>query len=154
MRWIRIAIADDAELFVVQRLDIDRMAFGHYASGSPLPNAKHLIGNSAIDGWRKAADFSGDSARTFSGPSLEEARHEVVAARAPINALPILRPGDAGRWDNGLEQVYRDRIIGGMSAFVDSAENRESFAEAVKCKLIQKISGRMTGGWRFIAARD
>ncbi|MBO6884432.1 MAG: DUF1194 domain-containing protein, partial [Marivita sp.] len=34
-------------------------------------------------------------------------------------------------------------IIGGLGAFVVTAENRDSFAEAVKRKLILEISGEM-----------
>jgi hypothetical protein len=66
-----------------------------------------------------------------------------VAAGVTINALPILRPDDPGRAQGGLEAQYEAQIIGGLGAFVVTAENRDSFAEAVKRKLILEISGEM-----------
>jgi hypothetical protein len=97
------------------------------------------------DGWRRVIDFSGDSANNWSGPPIEEARDRVVAAGVTINGLPILRPGDPGRAQGGLEALYRDRIIGGPGAFVVTAESRESFADAVRRKLILEISGQRPG---------
>jgi hypothetical protein len=58
-----------------------------------------------------------------------------------INALPILREGDPGRAHGGLEAAYEARIIGGPGAFVVTAETRESFAQAVKRKLVLEIAG-------------
>nr|WP_260349837.1 DUF1194 domain-containing protein [Alloyangia mangrovi] len=40
----------------------------------------------------------------------------------------------------GLETLYEELIIGGTGAFVVTAESRDSFAEAVKKKLILEIS--------------
>ena len=54
---------------------------------------------------------------------------------------PEASPG-ATHW-RGLEALYEDRIIGGRGAFVVTAEDRASFAEAVKRKLILEISGEM-----------
>jgi hypothetical protein len=54
--------------------------------------------------------------------------------------LPILRPDDPGRAHGGLEAMYEKRIIGGPGAFVVTAEDRTSFAAAVKRKLILEIS--------------
>ena len=90
-------------------------------------------------------DFSGDSANNHSGPGIAEARAQVLAAGVTINALPILRPGDPGRAQGGLEALYEQRIIGGMGAFVVTAESRASFAEAVKRKLVLEISGALPG---------
>lgn len=64
----------------------------------------------------------------------------MLAKGITINALPILRPDDPGRAQGGLEAIYEQRIIGGLGAFVVTAEDRASFAEAVKRKLILEIS--------------
>ena len=66
-------------------------------------------------------------------------------------ALPILRPDDPGRAQGGLEALYEERIIGGPGAFVVTAEDRASFAEAVKRKLILEISA--IPGPRVLAGR-
>src|SRR6056297_2986829 len=95
--------------------------------------------------WRRVIDFSGDSVNSYSGPPIAQARETVLAAGVTINALPILRPNDPGRAHGGLEALYAERIVGGPGAFVVTAENRASFAEAVKRKLILEISGQMPG---------
>jgi len=52
-----------------------------------------------------------------------------------INALAILDEYD---W---LEEYYVESVIGGPSAFVRTAESRESFAEAILYKLVDEIAG-------------
>ncbi len=138
--WMRIRTPEDAAIFADTLLNAPRMAFGRNAIGLALLTGKELIEGNDIDGWRKVIDFSGDSAGNFSGPSIEDARDEVLESGITINGLPILR--DGGRYPD-LAQIYQDRIIGGMGAFVVPARTRDDFAEAVKRKLILEISGRM-----------
>lgn len=88
-------------------------------------------------------DFSGDSIRNSSGPSIKAAREEVLAAGITINALPILRPDDGRRAGANLEEEYATRIIGGPGAFMVTAEGRATFAAAVRRKLVLEISGRV-----------
>lgn len=140
VKWMRIRDAEDAQEFADQLLTTPRMAFGRNAIGSALLEAARQIEANDIDGWRKVIDFSGDSAGNWSGPPIEESRDAVLAKGITINALPILRPDDPGRAQGGLEAIYEQRIIGGLGAFVVTAEDRASFAEAVKRKLILEIS--------------
>ncbi|MBY6004841.1 DUF1194 domain-containing protein [Salipiger bermudensis] len=140
VKWMRIRDAEDAQEFADQLLTTPRMAFGRNAIGSALLEAARQIEANDIDGWRKVIDFSGDSAGNWSGPPIEQARDAVLAKGITINALPILRPDDPGRAQGGLEAIYEQRIIGGLGAFVVTAEDRTSFAEAVKRKLILEIS--------------
>jgi hypothetical protein len=51
----------------------------------------------------------------------------------------------------GLEAIYEAQIIGGPGAFVVTAEDRDSFARAVKRKLILEISA--VPGPRVLAGR-
>ena len=63
-----------------------------------------------------------------------------------INGLVIIndRPAPGG-WrpfnQQPLDQHYRDNVIGGPGAFVMVAEDFDSFAFAVRNKLIREISG-------------
>lgn len=141
--WMRIDGPESATLFAAELLNKPRQAFGRNAIGAALLEGLRLMDTNAFDGWRRVIDFSGDSVRNFSGPSIAEARATVVAAGVTINALPILRPDDPGRTQGGLEALYEEQIIGGVGAFVVTAEDRSSFAEAVKRKLILEISGEM-----------
>ena len=141
--WMRIDGPDSATLFAAELLNKPRQAYGRNAIGAALLEGLRLMDTNDFDGWRRVIDFSGDSVRSYSGPSIAEARATVVAAGVTINALPILRPDDPGRAQGGLEAQYEAQIIGGLGAFVVTAENRNSFAEAVKRKLILEISGEM-----------
>ncbi len=139
--WTRIDGSESAEAFAEALLAPPRQAYGRNAIGTALLDALRLMERNDIDGWRRVIDFSGDSANSYSGPGIEEARDIVVAEGVTINGLPILRPGDPGRAQGGLEALYERRIIGGRGAFVVTAENRDSFAGAVRRKLILEISG-------------
>ncbi|SIS96691.1 Protein of unknown function [Roseivivax lentus] len=139
--WTRIATLEHAERFAADLLSKPRQAYGRNAIGSALLAGLELMETNDIDGWRRVIDFSGDSVNNYAGPSIADARAQVLAAGVTINALPILRPDDPGRAHGGLEAAYEAQIIGGMGAFVVTAESRASFAEAVKRKLILEISG-------------
>ena len=141
--WTRIADREDAELFAARVLAPPRRAVGRNAIGAALLEALRLMEDNDIDGWRRVIDFSGDSLRNYSGPSIAAARERVLAAGVTINGLPILRPGDPGRAQGGLEARFAERIVGGPGAFVVTADDRASFAEAVKRKLVLEISGQV-----------
>lgn len=143
--WTRIDGAEAAAGFAAHLLAQPRQARGRNAIGGALLEGLRQIEQNDIQGWRRVIDFSGDSANNHSGPGIAEARVQVLAAGVTINALPILRPGDPGRAQGGLEALYEQRIIGGMGAFVVTAESRASFAEAVKRKLVLEISGALPG---------
>ena len=140
-----------AEAFAAELLSKPRQAYGRNAIGAALLEGLRLMDTNAHDGWRRVIDFSGDSANNWSGPPIAEARDTVLAAGVTINALPILRPDDPGRAHGGLEALYEAQIIGGPGAFVVTAEDRNSFAEAVKRKLILEISA--VPGPRVLAGR-
>lgn len=149
--WTLIDGRASAEAFAAELLAKPRQAYGRNAIGAALLEGLRLMDTNAHDGWRRVIDFSGDSANNWSGPSIAEARARVLAAGVTINALPILRPDDPGRAHGGLEALYEAQIIGGPGAFVVTAEDRESFARAVKRKLILEISA--VPGPRVLAGR-
>ena len=140
--WTVIEGPESAAAFAKALIPPPRRAFGRNAIGSALLFGKRLIEENDIEGWRKVIDFSGDSANNWNGPGIEEARTEVLAAGITINGLPILCLDCSGRPSNAdLERIYEERIIGGLGAFVVTADGRQSFADAVKRKLILEISG-------------
>src|SRR3546814_15513947 len=81
-----------------------------------------------------------------------------IAADIVINGLAILCRDCSGRpvyYD--LEEAYRRDIIGGPAAFVVTADNRESFATAVRKKLLLEIAAvpdEATFHRRLAAAED
>lgn len=153
--WTVIAGAESAARFAEALMEPPRMAYGRNAIGSALLAGKRLIEENDIDGWRKVMDFSGDSANNYSGPPISAAREEVLAAGMTINALAIRCRFCSGRAGGGadLERLYEDRIIGGPGAFVVTADGMDSFADAVRRKLILEISGPSGRHGPAIAAR-
>ncbi|MCA0940159.1 DUF1194 domain-containing protein [Salipiger pacificus] len=138
--WTLIDGPEAARGFAAALLDEPRQAYGRNAIGAALLEGLRLMEENEFEGWRRVIDFSGDSANSWSGPSIADARAKVLQAGVTINALPILPMGDPGRAQGGLETLYEELIIGGTGAFVVTAESRDSFAEAVKKKLILEIS--------------
>jgi len=140
--WTQISGPAEAEAFAAALLEPPRQAYGRNAIGAALLEGLRLMERNDFEGWRRVIDFSGDSVNNYSGPSIADARAQVLAAGVTINALPILRPDDPGRAHGGLEAAYDQQIIGGLGAFVVTADNRASFAEAVRRKLVLEIAGR------------
>lgn len=139
--WMIVEDAASAQAFADALQDRPRRAFGRNAIGSALLTGLALIEGNDIDGWRKVIDFSGDSANSWNGPTIESARAAVLAAGITINGLPIdCRLCQRAGYGDLVEQ-YETRIIGGEGAFVVVAEDRDSLAEAIRRKLILEISG-------------
>jgi hypothetical protein len=142
--WTIVDGAASAEAFAADLMARPRMAFGRNAIGSAIKAGQSLIETNAIDGHRKVIDLSADSANSYSGPIIEEARDEAVAAGITINGLAVLcRDCDSGRAATyDLEDAFARRIIGGPGAFVVTADGETSFAEAVRRKLVLEIADR------------
>ena len=151
--WTLISDAADAQAFADALAQAPRRAFGGNVIGAALMQGADLIEGNEINGWRKVIDFSSDSLRNMGGPSIEAAREYVLAAGITINGLPVLclDPCSGRPAGPNLEQEYQDRLIGGSGAFLVTADSDESFADAVKRKLIVEISGREIGAPRDLA---
>ncbi len=142
--WQKIDGLESATAFASALTAPPRQAFGRNAIGAALLDGKRLIETNEFTGWRKVIDFSGDSPNNYSGPSIEEARQEVISAGITINALPILcRFCDTPVRYADLGKIYEERIIGGMGAFVITAVSEEDLAVAIRRKLILEIAGTM-----------
>ena len=142
--WTKIDGLESASEFAAALVQPARQAFGRNAIGSALLDGKRLIERNDFEGWRKVIDFSGDSSNNYSGPSIEYARGEVVAAGITINGLPILcRFCDTPARYPDLGAIYEKRIIGGIGSFVVTAVSEEDLAQAIRRKLILEISGTL-----------
>lgn len=139
--WMIIDDAASAQRFADQLIGPPRQVYGRDAIGGALLEGKRLIESNDIFSPRQVIDFSGDSIGNSLGPPIATARETVLAAGITINALPILRPEDGRRAGSNLEEEYANRIIGGPGAFMVTAESRETFAQAVRRKLVLEIAG-------------
>ncbi len=149
--WMIIDSAETAEGFAEALVGPPRQAFGRNAIGGALLEGKRLIEANDIYAPRAVIDFSGDSIGNSSGPDISTARDTVLAAGITINALPILRPEEGRRAGANLEEAYATRIIGGPGAFMVTAESRETFAAAVRRKLVLEISGLIPDAYSVAA---
>jgi hypothetical protein len=124
----------------------ERQLFGGGTSISgAIDHAMTLLSDTSFAGGRRVIDVSGDGSNNRGRPA-EDARDEAVRQGVNINGLPILS------LEPGLDDYYRDYVIGGPGAFVIVATSYESFAEAVLKKLILEISADSTSSGPFAVA--
>lgn len=140
--WMVVEDEASARDFGARLMAAPRRAFGSNAIGSALLKGKDLIETNDFEGWRKVIDLSGDSSWNPLGPPIAVARDAVLGAGIVINGLAILcRDPCSGRPRfEDLEAEYRDRVIGGPGSFVVTADGDQSFAQAVRRKLILEIA--------------
>jgi len=141
--WSIIDGPESAAVFAKALVSTPRLAVGFNAIGSAIAVGHALIEADDIQGHRKVIDFSGDSANNWGGIPIEVARAAALADDITINGLAILCPGCNGRpvtYD--LEAAYVDLIIGGPGSFVITADGRDSFATAVRRKLLLEIANK------------
>jgi hypothetical protein len=91
---------------------------------------------------RRVIDISGDG-RNNNGPDLASARAEALSQGVVINGLPIVNDRPT-RWgtppERDLDLYYRDQVIGGPGAFYIVADGFQSFANAIRTKLVREIA--------------
>lgn len=139
--WQIIDGIEAARKFTADLLAAPRRARGFNAIGSALLFGKNMIENNNIWGFRRVIDISADSANNWDGPPIEVARDIVVGANITINGLAVLCRHCSGRpISYDLEAAFEQSIIGGNGAFVITADNPSTFADAVRKKLILEIA--------------
>lgn len=145
--WTIVDGAESAAAFAEKLMATPRLAFGRNAIGNALAAGQALIDGNDIKGFRRVIDFSGDSANNWGGIPITTARDSAVGAGIVINGLAILcRHCSSGRpISYDLEEAFERLIIGGPGAFVVTADNRESFADAVRKKLLLEVAGPADG---------
>ena len=151
--WTIIAGPADAARFAEGLRQMPRLAFGRNAIGSALQKGFDLFDGNDIRGLRRVIDLSADSANNWSGPPIETVRDRIVSSGVTINGLAILcrAQGCGGRpvtYD--LEKAFADTIIGGPNSFVVTADSPDTFAAAVRRKLILEIAA--DGRWPTVSS--
>jgi hypothetical protein len=100
-----------------------------------------LLAQSDAEPLRRVIDISGDGVNN-QGRGVVQARDEAVAQGITINGLPLMLNRPGGSWDTeGLDNYFRDCVIGGPGAFVIPVRERQQFAEAIRTKIIREIAG-------------
>ena len=103
------------------------------AIGDALGYSLDLIESNRFEGGSRKIDISGD-ARSNSGPDPSYSRNRAISMKVTVNGLVI------SGGDRGLFSYYRDRVIGGPSAFVMAVDGFEDFESAIYRKLLKELA--------------
>ncbi|MEI9982776.1 MAG: DUF1194 domain-containing protein [Aliidongia sp.] len=132
IEWTRIASIEDARRLAARIRRTNRSSDGLTGIADALLAAQQLLDTSPFPAGRRVVDVSADGMNNV-GTTITTARDQLVEAGITINGLPILRE------EPWLETYFTEYVIGGPSAFVITAENLDSFADAMKRKLVQEV---------------
>lgn len=143
--WAVIRDAESARRFGDALIETPRSFAGRTSISTGIDFAMAQLARSPHQAERRIIDISGDGTHN-SGRWVREARDEAVAQGVTINGLVILSEYPLPQFPEhthppgGLEQYFRENVIGGDGAFVISAQNFQSFGRAIINKLITEVS--------------
>jgi hypothetical protein len=143
--WTMIGDSAAAKSFGDRLLEEPRSFQGRTSISGGIEFAMAQLALAPYESTRRTIDVSGDGTNN-AGPEVTLARDAVVAKGVTINGLPILSDNPMS-WNpehtnppGGLENYYRNNVIGGPGAFVMVAKNFDSFGEAIINKMIAEVS--------------
>jgi hypothetical protein len=153
--WTRIDGMAAAKRFGDQIVEAPRSFADRTSIAGGIDFSMAQFARAPFEAVRRTIDLSGDGTNN-AGRDVQRARDEAVAKGVTINGLVILSENTAP-WNaehtnppGGLEQYYRDNVIGGPGSFTVVAEDFSSFGRAIVKKLIAEIA-ELKIGPRIIA---
>jgi hypothetical protein len=118
--------------------------------GAAIDFSMQQLARAPFSTQRRVIDISGDGTNTH-GREPRYARDAAVEQGVTINGLVILSETPLP-WNpahthppGGLENYYRENVMGGPGAFVLVAENFATFGQAILNKLIKEIAAAPPG---------
>jgi hypothetical protein len=143
--WTMIGDADSAKAFGDRLLEAPRSFADRTSISGAIEFAMTRLALAPYQSVRRAIDISGDGTNN-AGRDVTSLRDEAVGKGVTINGLVILSENPMS-WNpdhtnppGGLENYYRNSVIGGPGAFVMVAKNFRSFGEAMISKMIAEVS--------------
>ena len=143
--WTTIGDADSAKGFGDRLLEAPRSFADRTSISGAIEFAMGQLARAPYESARRTIDVSGDGTNN-AGRDVTLARDEAVAQGVTINGLVILSETPLA-WNpdhtnppGGLENYYRNNVIGGPGAFVLVAENFNSFGQAIVKKMIAEVA--------------
>ncbi len=143
--WTIIRDEATARDFSAQVIEAPRAFADRTSISGGIDFAMAQLARAPFTSSRRTIDVSGDGTNN-SGRDVVDARDEALAKGVTINGLVILseRPmswnADHTNPPGGLDNYYRNNVIGGPGAFVIVAEDFSSFGQAIINKLIAEIA--------------
>ncbi len=139
--WTRIAGAAEARAWGNALAAKPWSSITWTSLSGALRYSGEILAAAPFEGTRRVIDVSGDGVNN-NGPPAEPVRDRLVADGVVINGLPIIndRPRYGVASGRDLVPYYTEAVVGGPGHFVIVAKDFDSFADAVRRKLIQEIS--------------
>jgi uncharacterized protein DUF1194 len=143
--WAMIDGAATARQFGDQVVEAPRSFADRTSISGGIDFAAAQLARAPFEAPRRTIDVSGDGTNN-AGRDVKAARDEAVAKGITINGLAILSenqlPWNAEHTNppGGLQQYYRDNVVGGPGAFVLAAADFNAFGRAIVKKLIAEIA--------------
>ncbi len=109
---------------------------------SALSFSVAMIEENQFFGLRKVIDMSGDGPNNQGG-QVTEARDLALSKGITVNGLPLMLKGTGDGWYHmpNLDHYYEDCVIGGPGAFTIPVHSKDSFADAIRMKLVLEVAG-------------
>ncbi len=143
--WTTVGDAESARGFGDHLLEAPRSFADRTSISGAIEFAMGQLARAPYKSARRTVDVSGDGTNN-AGRDVTLARDEAVAQGVTINGLVILSETPLA-WNpdhtnppGGLENYYRNNVIGGPGAFVLVAENFNSFGQAIVKKMIAEVA--------------
>jgi hypothetical protein len=150
--WAAIRDAESAKSFGDRLLEAPRSFADRTSISAAIDFAMGQLAQAPYESARRTIDVSGDGTNN-SGRDVTLARDEATAQGTTINGLVILSETplpwnpDHTNPPGGLDNYYRNNVIGGPSAFVLTAQNFNSFGEAIVKKMIAEVAQAQPRRW-------
>jgi hypothetical protein len=150
--WTTIGDAETAKGFGDRLLEAPRSFADRTSISGAIEFAMSHLARAPYESARRTIDVSGDGTNN-SGRDVSLARDEALAQGITINGLVILSETPLA-WNpdhtnppGGLDNYYRNNVIGGPGAFVLAAQNFNSFGEAIIKKMIAEVAQAEPPRW-------
>src|SRR6516165_6655043 len=142
--WTVISDEASARDFSAQVIEAPRAFADRTSISGGIDFAMAQLARAPFKSNRHTIDVSGDGTNN-SGREVTFARDEAVAKGVTINGLVILSQPVSWNADHtnppgGLDNYYRNNVIGGPGSFVMVANGFESFGQAILSKLIAEVA--------------
>src|ERR1700736_5616944 len=143
--WTTIGDSDSAKGFGDRLLEAPRSFADRTSISGAIEFAMGQLDKAPYEAARRTIDVSGDGTNN-SGRDVTLVRDEALAKGVTINGLVILSERPLA-WNpehtnppGGLENYYRQNVIGGPRAFVMAAQDFNAFGQALINKLIAEVA--------------
>ena len=132
VEWTIVDGPASAEAVALRIEQAGRVAFGGTSISTAITGGIEVLSKVPWLSDRRVIDVSGDGANTV-GERIEIVRDRTLALGIVINGLAINND------NSDLTAYYRKNVIGGPGSFVIEASGYDTFAVAIRLKLVREI---------------